>query len=88
MTGLFTDLHVLILGLGQSGLAMARWCARQGARVTVADTRAQPPQLALLRGALPEARFVAGPLTAALLDDARCARSTAARAWRRPAWRA
>jgi UDP-N-acetylmuramoylalanine-D-glutamate ligase len=28
MTGLFTDLHVLILGLGQSGLAMARWCAR------------------------------------------------------------
>ncbi|CAM5780344.1 UDP-N-acetylmuramoyl-L-alanine--D-glutamate ligase [Ottowia pentelensis] len=70
MTGLFTDLHVLILGLGQSGLAMARWCARQGARVTVADTREQPPQLALLRESVPEARFVAGPLTAALLDDA------------------
>ena len=70
MTGLLHDLHVLILGLGQSGLAMARWCARQGARVTVADTRAQPPQLALLHQAVPEARFVAGPLTAALLDDA------------------
>jgi UDP-N-acetylmuramoylalanine--D-glutamate ligase len=59
MTGLFTDLHVLILGLGQSGLAMAR-CARQGARVTVADTRAQPPQLALLRQAVPEARSLPG----------------------------
>jgi UDP-N-acetylmuramoylalanine--D-glutamate ligase len=31
--------HVLILGLGISGLSMARWCVRQGARVTVADTR-------------------------------------------------
>jgi UDP-N-acetylmuramoylalanine--D-glutamate ligase len=31
--------HVLILGLGASGLAMARWCAHAGADVTVADTR-------------------------------------------------
>ncbi|MBS0405685.1 MAG: UDP-N-acetylmuramoyl-L-alanine--D-glutamate ligase [Proteobacteria bacterium] len=69
MTGLFIDLHVLVLGLGQSGLAMARWCARQGARVTVADTREQPPQLGALQDAVPGARFVAGPLAAALLDD-------------------
>ena len=27
--------HVLVLGLGESGLAMARWCARDGARVRV-----------------------------------------------------
>ena len=40
------DLPVLVLGLGASGLAMARWCARHGARVTVADTREAPPQLA------------------------------------------
>ena len=32
--------HVLILGLGASGLAMARWCAQAGADVTVADTNA------------------------------------------------
>ncbi len=44
--------HVLVLGLGESGYAGALWCARQGARVRVADTRAQPPYLeALMRRA-------------------------------------
>ena len=64
------DRHVLVLGLGLSGLAMARWCARHGATVTVADTREAPPQLAALREAAPQARFVAGPLSASLVDDA------------------
>ena len=63
-----TDQHVLILGLGASGLAMARWCARAGARVTVADTRDAPPQLATLRDELPDAGFVAGDFRAALVD--------------------
>ncbi len=31
---------VLVLGLGESGAAMARWCVSQGAHVVVADTRA------------------------------------------------
>ncbi|MBO9650140.1 MAG: UDP-N-acetylmuramoyl-L-alanine--D-glutamate ligase [Variovorax sp.] len=62
------DLHVLILGLGASGLAMARWCARQGAIVTVADTREAPPQLATLREELPGANFVGGPFTASLIE--------------------
>lgn len=60
--------HVLILGLGASGLAMARWCSRAGAQVTVADTRAAPPQLAALQRDVPAARFVTGPLDAALLQ--------------------
>ncbi|WP_407064985.1 UDP-N-acetylmuramoyl-L-alanine--D-glutamate ligase [Comamonas sediminis] len=60
--------HVLVLGLGTSGLAMARWCARCGAQVTVADTREAPPQLAQLRSELPDVRFFAGALTAALVD--------------------
>ncbi|RCX10766.1 Mur ligase family protein [Extensimonas vulgaris] len=59
--------RVLVLGLGASGLAMARWCARCGALVTVADTRAAPPQLATLRAELPQAAFVSGALDAALL---------------------
>ena len=61
--------HVLVLGLGSSGLAMARWCARCGAQVTVADTRDEPPQLAALREQLPQARFIGGAFGAALLDE-------------------
>jgi UDP-N-acetylmuramoylalanine--D-glutamate ligase len=61
---------VLILGLGASGLAMARWCVRQGAHVTVADTRETPPQLAVLRAECPEATFVAGPFDDALMARA------------------
>jgi UDP-N-acetylmuramoylalanine--D-glutamate ligase len=63
-------LHVLILGLGASGLAMARWCARHGATVTVADTREAPPQFAALRDELPGVRFVSGPFTASLVEGA------------------
>ena len=62
------DLPVLILGLGASGLAMARWCARHGALVTVADTREAPALLATLRGELPEVTFVGGPFSAALIE--------------------
>lgn len=60
--------RVLILGLGISGIAMARWCVRAGAEVTVADTRQAPPHLATLQAELPGVRFVAGAFTAALVD--------------------
>ena len=60
---------VLILGLGASGLAMARWCVRQGAQVTMADTREAPPQLATLQAELPAVRFVCCALNAALLAE-------------------
>jgi UDP-N-acetylmuramoylalanine--D-glutamate ligase len=57
-----------VLGLGASGYAMARWAARCGARVTVADTRAEPPQLAALREHVPDDSFVSGEFSAALVD--------------------
>lgn len=60
--------HVLVLGLGESGLAMALWLARAGARVRVADTRAEPARLPALRAAVPDAEFVFGDFNAALLD--------------------
>ena len=44
---------VLVLGLGASGLAMAEWCARQGANVRVADSRETPPMAAALAESLP-----------------------------------
>jgi len=62
------DQHVLILGLGASGLAMARWCARQGANVTVADTRAAPPQLSTLRAEFAQVNFIAGAFTPGLVE--------------------
>lgn len=60
--------HVLILGLGASGLAMARWCAQAGADVTVADTRDTPPQLAALQAEWPAVRFVPGTFVASLVE--------------------
>ena len=59
---------VLILGLGDSGLAMARWCVRNGAQVQVVDTREQPPHLAALRAELPAVKFVHGAFEAALVE--------------------
>jgi UDP-N-acetylmuramoylalanine--D-glutamate ligase len=60
--------QALVLGLGESGLAMAQWLARCGARVRVADTRTEPQRLYALRQAVPGAEFVGGEFTPALLD--------------------
>jgi UDP-N-acetylmuramoylalanine--D-glutamate ligase len=59
---------VLILGLGDSGLAMARWCSRFGAQVQVVDTRAEPPHLEALRAELPHVKFVHGTFDASLVE--------------------
>ena len=56
------DRHVLVLGLGQSGLAMARWCARVGARVTAWDSRETPPQADALAAQVPQAQRLHGTL--------------------------
>ena len=60
--------HALVLGLGESGLAMAQWLARCGAAVRVADTRTEPQRLHALRTAVPGVEFVCGEFTDALLD--------------------
>ncbi len=60
------DCSVLVLGLGESGLAMARWCVRQGAAVQVWDSREQPPHADTLRQELPGVRLSSGDLGSSL----------------------
>jgi len=59
--------QVLVIGLGETGLSMAKWLTRQGARVRVADSRAAPPNAEALRRAAPQAELIAGPFAAAIL---------------------
>jgi len=62
------DIPVLILGLGDSGLAMARWCARFGAQVTVWDSREMPPGADKLAAELPAVIRLGGELLPAQLN--------------------
>jgi len=62
-----SGINVLVLGLGESGLAMARWCARHGAAVTVWDSRERPPQFEALRANVPHAMFTHAPLSDAAI---------------------
>jgi UDP-N-acetylmuramoylalanine--D-glutamate ligase len=59
----------LVLGLGATGLSMARWLARQGAQVRIADSREAPPNAQRLRTELPAVRLDAGPFRAESFDD-------------------
>ncbi|RVU44271.1 UDP-N-acetylmuramoyl-L-alanine--D-glutamate ligase [Rubrivivax rivuli] len=62
------DLPVLVLGLGDSGLAMARWCARCGAKVTVWDSREQTAGDAALATEWPAVQRLRGELLPAQLN--------------------
>ncbi len=52
--------QALVLGLGETGLSMARFLARRGARVRVADTRDAPPGLKALGEKVPQAELALG----------------------------
>jgi len=55
--------RVLVLGLGDTGLSVARWVEARGGSVRAADTRASPPRKKDFSGELH-----AGPFEASLLD--------------------
>ena len=63
---------VLVLGLGESGEAMARWAASRGARVSLADTRSGDgsnlPRLQALRASLGDLRYHGGAFDPAWLE--------------------
>ena len=60
--------RILILGLGESGLSMARHLAAAGALISAADTRAEPPGLTAFRDAWPDAACHCGPFSDALFE--------------------
>ncbi len=64
----FSGKHVLILGLGESGLAMAQWLLRCGAKLRVADTRSAPDRLVALQQLSSEIEFFSGDFQQSLLD--------------------
>jgi UDP-N-acetylmuramoylalanine--D-glutamate ligase len=55
---------VLVLGLGDTGLSLARWIEREGGSVRLADSRAEPPRRKDFAGELHTGAF-----TPRLLDD-------------------
>ncbi|MCP5269483.1 MAG: UDP-N-acetylmuramoyl-L-alanine--D-glutamate ligase [Zoogloeaceae bacterium] len=61
--------QVLVLGLGETGLAMAAWLTRQGACIRVADSRNEPPNVAQLKDLAPDAVLVTGPFVPATFAD-------------------
>ncbi|KAA0890297.1 UDP-N-acetylmuramoyl-L-alanine--D-glutamate ligase [Pusillimonas sp. ANT_WB101] len=60
----------LILGLGETGVAAALWCARHGARLRVLDTRAQPGGLQALQDGCEAAQVEYGLGLDAFTDEA------------------
>lgn len=50
----------MVVGLGDSGLSMARWLQRRGADVRATDSRAAPPHAATLRRELPQLPLALG----------------------------
>ncbi|HEV2038830.1 MAG TPA: FAD-dependent oxidoreductase, partial [Casimicrobiaceae bacterium] len=63
MTTTWRNRKVVILGLGATGLSAARWAARRGAHVTVADTRTDPPRAGELAAELARVPILKGPFT-------------------------
>ncbi|MDH2916116.1 MAG: UDP-N-acetylmuramoyl-L-alanine--D-glutamate ligase [Gallionella sp.] len=52
---------VLVIGLGETGLSIARWLTAQGAQVCVADSRATPPGADTLYKEMPQVDVHFGP---------------------------
>ena len=55
---------MLVLGMGETGLSMAKWLARQGANVRAADSRTAPPNLDAMQRAVPAAQVFTGAFAA------------------------
>ncbi len=62
MTLIASDQFRIVVGLGKSGMSLVRFLAHQGVPFAVADTRANPPELATLRSQFPQVEVRCGEL--------------------------
>lgn len=67
MSLIASDQFRIVVGLGKSGMSLVRFLARQGVPFAVADTRANPPELATLREQYPQVEVRCGELDADFL---------------------
>lgn len=67
MSLIASDQFRIVVGLGKSGMSLVRYLARQGVAFAVADTRANPPELATLREQYPQVEVRCGDLDADFL---------------------
>jgi UDP-N-acetylmuramoylalanine--D-glutamate ligase len=66
----YQGVRAVVLGLGMTGLSLAKYLARHGATVRVADTRREPPNRAALATALPDVPLETGEFSEATFDGA------------------
>ena len=63
------DKKVLVLGLGDTGLSALRWLQRQGAHLSVADTRETPPGVGRLQEEMPSVKLHTGAFPENVFKD-------------------
>jgi len=63
---------LLVLGLGETGLSLVRYLSEQGADLRVADSRAEPPSLKILRSEFPQVEVCCGVFLDELLQGIDC----------------
>ena len=65
----YQDQRVLVLGLGETGLSALRWLRKQGAEVSIADSRLHPPGVDDILKAYPDIKIHAGAFELNVLMD-------------------
>lgn len=70
MSLIASDKLKVVIGLGQTGLACARYLASKDERFVVVDSRENPPGMDELSAELPNVKLICGPFDAELLSGA------------------
>jgi len=61
--------HVLVLGMGETGVSMAKWLVRQEAKIRIADSRAMPFNLDAVMQIVSTSEIFTGPFEDAIFEN-------------------